>query len=257
MILAVDCGNTQTVLGCIDEQGNIANNFRMESNRNKSYFEYASDIEQIFQLLKVDSKAFDGVILSCVVPRLTDTYQKALKIVTGLDAVVVGAGIKTGLRIQIDDPGTIAADLVATAVAAKNEFPLPAIIIDMGTATTVTVVNQEGSYIGGVIMPGVNISLNALARETSLLPSTDITPSKKLIATATSDSMKAGIVYGSAGALDGIISRFEEEIGSAASVIATGGLAKVICPYCKHQIQVEEYLLLKGLWYLWKNNHKS
>lgn len=256
MILTVDCGNTQTVLGCIDDNGRVEKEFRMESSRNKSHYEYAADIGQIFELLKLSNNSFSGVILSSVVPGLTNTLRNALRLVTNTEVLVVGAGIRTGLRIRIDDPGSIASDLVATAVAAKADFPLPAIIIDMGTATTVTVVDKEGSYIGGVIMPGAGISMDALASKTSLLPLVDITPSKKLIATGTIDAIKAGLIYGSAGALDGIIDRFEKELGEVGCILATGGLAELVCPYCTHSIQVEKHLLLRGLWHLWNYNSR-
>lgn len=257
MILAADCGNTQTVLGCIDEQGTIVREFRIESNRNKSHFEYASDIDRILRLLGPEEPRFEGAILSSVVPGLTETLRKALRLLTGRDSLVVGAGIRTGLRIRIDDPGSIASDLVATAVAAKQLFPLPAIIIDMGTATTVTVVDREGSYIGGVIMPGVRISMNALAGNTSLLPSVDLAPPRKLIATATGDAIRAGLLYGAAGALDGILHRFEAELDGVASIVATGGLAASVCPYCTHPIRIDEQLLLRGLYLIWRNNRRG
>lgn len=255
MILAVDIGNTHTVLGCIDPEGKISHEFRIETNPQKTCFEYASDISQILRLLKLKESAFDGVIISSVVPALTSVLQDALKIVTRRQALIVGPGIKTGLRIQIDDPGTIAADLVTAAVAAKEEYPLPAVIIDMGTATTITVVNKEGSYIGGVIQPGVSISMNALAEKTSLLPSIDVALSKKVIATATGDSMRSGIIYGTAGSVDGILDRFLQELGTEdVSLISTGGMAHLIIPYCRHKIIIEENLLLKGLWHIWKKN---
>lgn len=205
MILAIDTGNTHIVLGCIDEQGEISHILRLESNLKKTEYEYASDIKQILELENVDRFGFSDAIISSSVPQLIDPLKKAVKIISGIDAMVVGAGIKTGLDIVLDDPGTIAADLVATAVAAKNEYPLPCIIIDMGTATTVTVVDAKGRYIGGAIMPGVRLSMHALADGTSLLPNIEITPPQKTIASNTIDCMKSGIIYGSAGALDGIL----------------------------------------------------
>jgi len=179
-----------------------------------------------------------------------------VKIISGIDAMVVGAGIKTGLDIVLDDPGTIAADLVATAVAAKNEYPLPCIIIDMGTATTVTVVDAKGRYIGGAIMPGVRLSMHALADGTSLLPNIEITPPQKTIASNTIDCMKSGIIYGSAGALaDGILDHYIDELGgSVGSVVATGGLASTICPMCRHAITLDSNLLLKGLYVIYQKN---
>ncbi len=256
MILTIDCGNTHTVLGCVDEDGVKEPVMRIETNRKKTMYEYAIDIDRVLLLCKVEPQSFSGVIISSVVPTVTDALRDAVKLITGQDALIVGAGIKSGIRICIDDPGTIAADLVATAVAAKRDYPLPCAIIDMGTATTITVVSGKGDYIGGVIMPGVGISMDALTSGTSLLPSIDVAPPKKVIATATIDSMKAGIIYGTAGSLDGILDHFENEIGEFRSIIATGGLAHLICPYARHKIKVDEYMLLRGLYYIWKNNTK-
>ena len=194
-------------------------------------------------------------LAASAVPQLIDPLKKAVKIISGIDAMVVGAGIKTGLDIVLDDPGTIAADLVATAVAAKNEYPLPCIIIDMGTATTVTVVDAKGRYIGGAIMPGVRLSMHALADGTSLLPNIEITPPQKTIASNTIDCMKSGIIYGSAGALDGILDHYIDELGgSVGSVVATGGLASTICPMCRHAITLDSNLLLKGLYVIYQKN---
>ena len=150
MILAIDTGNTHIVLGCIDEKGEISHIIRLETNLKKTEYEYASeteyeyasDIKQILELENVDRFAFTDAVISSSVPQLIETLRRAVKIISGIDAMVVGAGVKTGLDIVLDDPGTIAADLVATAVAAKNAYPLPCIIIDMGTATTVTVVDN-------------------------------------------------------------------------------------------------------------------
>ena len=146
----------------------------------------------------------------------------------------------------------IGPDLIVAAVAAVKRYPLPAIIIDMGTASTLTVIDRERTFSGGVILPGVGISMNALAKETSLLPSIDVAPAKKLISLNTIDAMRSGIIYGTAGSLDGIIDRFLEELGEEASILATGGLSPLICPYCRHHITVDENLLLSGLWEIWK-----
>ncbi len=255
MILAVDCGNTHTKIGCIEQGTVIEPIIRIETNHKKTLYEYASDIDQILKLTHIKERAIDGVIISCVVPTLADVLAGAMKLVTGKDAIIVGAGVKTGLKLQIDDPGTIAADLVSAAVAAKNLYPLPAIIINMGTATTVTVVDKNGAYIGGVILPGVVLSMNALATGTSLLPSIDVAPSKKVISTQTMDAMRSGIIYGSAGAVDGILERFEAELGGkAASIVATGGVSHLITSHCHHNITLDEDLLLKGLWHIWKLN---
>ena len=255
MILAIDTGNTHIVLGCIDNKGKISHIIRLETNLKKTEYEYASDIKQILELEEVDRHGFDGAIISSSVPQIIEILRKAVKIITGIDAMVVGIGVKTGLDIVLDDPSTIAADLVATAVAAKNDYPLPCIIIDMGTATTVTVVDVKGRYIGGAIMPGVRLSMRALAEGTSLLPNIEIVPPQKTIASNTIDCMKAGIIYGSVGALDGILDHYIEELGgSTGSIVATGGLASTICPMCRHEIILDNNLLLKGLYVIYKKN---
>ena len=255
MILAIDTGNTHIVLGCIDNKGGIRHILRLETNLGKTEYEYASDIKQILELEGVDRYGFDGAIISSSVPPIIETLKRAVKIITGIDAMVVGIGVKTGLDIVLDDPSTIAADLVATAVAAKNEYPLPCIIIDMGTATTVTVVDVKGRYIGGAILPGVRLSMRALAAGTSLLPNIEIVPPSKTIASNTIDCMKSGIIYGSAGAIDGILDHYIEELGgTAGSIVATGGLASTICPMCRHDITLDSNLLLKGLYVIYNKN---
>lgn len=258
MILAIDAGNTHTVLGCIDENNQVHQMVQLATDRTETAHGYAVKIKQVFELEKVDMQDFEGAIISSVVPPVTEVLKKAVKLITGIDALVVGAGIKTGLKIAIDDPATLAGDLVATAIAVKEEYPLPCVIIDMGTATTLTVVNEAGEYIGGAILPGVGISLNALTEDTSLLPRIEIVPPQKVIATNTVESMKTGVVYGAAGAIDGILERFSEELGKQpASIVTTGGLGGLICPYCRHKIIVDRQLLLKGLGITWQRNQKN
>ena len=254
MILAIDTGNTHIVLGCIDDEGEITHILRLETNTHKTEYEYAAQIKQILDLEGVGIADFEGAIISSSVPQIIEILKKAVKIITGLDAMVLGVGVKTGLEIVLDDPTSIAADLVATAVAAKNGHPLPCIVIDMGTATTVTVVDAKGRYIGGAIMPGVRLSMQALSSGTSLLPNIEIVPPQKTIASNTIDSMKSGIIFGTAGSLDGIIDRYEEVLGNVGSIVATGGLASTVCPYCRHKFQLEPNLLLQGLHLIWKRN---
>ncbi len=252
MILAVDCGNIQTKIGCIDDGRVLDPVVRLETNQKKTMYEYASDIDKILRLTHIKDMKIDGVIISCVVPPLMDVMSDALKLITGKTAIRVGVGVKSGVRIQIDDPGTIGSDLVAAAAGVKNLYTLPAIIVNLGTATTITVVNKDGAYIGGTIMPGITLSMNALTRGTSLLPSIDMAPPKKVICTQTMDAMKAGMIYGTAGSLDGIIERFEKEMGvQAPTIIATGGMAHVITKYTKHKMILDENIVLKGLWYIW------
>ena len=243
MILAIDCGNTHTNFGCIRESGEIAQIFCMESNRKKTSYEYAADIDEICTLLKISAHDFQAMVLSSVVPELTGSFQEAAEIL----------GIRECFIVNRENVSAVS----FSAVAAKKRYPLPAIIIDMGTASTLTVVNREGVFMGGVILPGVGISMNALAKETSLLPSIDVAPAKKLISLNTVDAMRSGIIYGTAGSLDGLIDRFLKELGQEATLLATGGLSHLICPYCRHSIIVDENLLLTGLWEIWTDSRKA
>lgn len=257
MILAIDCGNTHITVGCVGADGGVAPSFRIPTDRVETDFGYAAKLGQIFDLLEIVPAQFDGAVISSVVPSLTDVLVRAVRIITKKTALVVGAGVKTGLHICINDPGTIASDLVAAAVAAKEAYPLPCIIVDMGTATTLTVVDEKSRYIGGAILPGVGLSLAALAEGTALLPDVELQAPRRAIAANTVESMQSGIVYGTAGSIDGLIDRFESELGRpAASIVATGGIASVIAPYCKHSMTTDETLLLKGLWIIWQKNRK-
>jgi len=254
MILAIDCGNTHTDFGCIQEDGEILKIFCMESNRKKTSHEYAADINEICTLLGIHVTDFKGAIISSVVPELTGSFREAAKILHIEDCLIVNKENVSSLSFSSSSSEEVGPDLIVSAVGAKKLYPLPAIIIDMGTATTLTVVDKEGVFTGGVILPGVGISMNALAKETSLLPSIDVAPARKLISLNTVDAMRSGIIYGTAGSLDGIIEHFLQELKEDASLIATGGLSHLICPYCKHKIIVDENLLLKGLWEIWKDS---
>lgn len=255
MILAIDCGNTHITLGCVDQSNMPSAVFRIPTDRRETEFGYAVKIKQALELAGVSPSSFEGAVLSSVVPPVTDTLSGALRLVIGKDALIVGAGIKTGLHIGTNDPGAVASDLVATAVAAKALYPLPCIIADMGTATTVTVVDSGGRFIGGAILPGVGISLDALSQSAALLPHIDVRPPLSPIGANTVDCMKSGIVFGAAGAVDGLIDRFEEALGSSAgSIVATGGLCQLISPHCRHRMTVDETLLLKGLGMIWYKN---
>lgn len=254
MLLAVDTGNTSTILGTIEENGTITHVLRLQTNVRRTEYEYAADMYRVLRLAKVSPSAITGAIISSVVPALTENLKKAVKMITGIDAMVVGAGLRTGLDIGLEDPGTIAADFVATAVAAKESYPLPVFIIDMGTATSVTVVNEKGRYLGGAICPGVGISLEALVRDTSLLPAIEIAPPKKPVGRNTQEAMKSGLFYNTVGGLDGILDHFEEELGAPASIVATGSLAAKVVPYCRHDILLDENLLLKGLKIIYDRN---
>jgi type III pantothenate kinase len=166
----------------------------------------------------------------------------------------VGPGIKNGLKIKIDDPARLGSDLVVDAVAGINEYPVPLIICDFGTATTISVVNGEKEYIGGIIMPGVRVSHDSLVGRTAQLPKISLDPPTRVIGRNTVECMKSGILYATASSIDGMIERIEEELGERATVIATGGLASTIIPLCRREITIDDMLLLKGLMLIYNRN---
>lgn len=256
MILAIDIGNSNVVIGCLDKNNHTTALFRMVTDLKKTEDEYASGMKTILEYNGVDCTTFEGAIICSVVPPLTEIFRIAVEKIIGCKALVVGAGIKTGLNIMIENPASLGSDIVAASVAAMTEFPLPVIVIDMGTATTVTVVDKGNRYIGGAIIPGVVLSMNALSSGTSLLQKVPIEAPKKTICTTTTESMQSGAVFGNAALLDGMIDRFEQELGCTASVVATGGIAAKIIPHCRHKIVYDDYLLLRGLGVIYNKNKR-
>ncbi len=254
MILAVDIGNTNIVFGGMTDD-DILFTARIATDRSKTGDEYAVILRNLLALNNIDVADIEGGILSSVVPPLKAPMADAVKRVTGKDCLVVGAGIKTGLNIRIDNPAQLGSDRVADAVAAIAQYPLPLVIFDMGTATTFSVVDKNGMYLGGMIMPGAMIGLDALTARTSQLPQISLSePPKGVIGTNTVDCMKNGMIFGNAAMLDGIVERIGEELGSAPTVIATGGMSGVITPYCRSIVQHDPHLLLKGLRIIYKKN---
>ena len=255
MILTIDVGNTNVVMGCV-ENGNVKSVCRLATNLNDLSSDYAMKMRQSFEFDGIDYKNFSGAILSSVVPQLNRAIRTAVKKVTGLDCMVVGAGLKTGVNIKLDDPGQLAGDLITGAVGALALYKPPLVVVDMGTATTIVAIDSEGSYLGGAIIPGIKLSYSALSSGTSLLPNIAIEAPKKCIGTNTVDSMKSGAVYGTAALIDGMIDRMETELGEPVTVVATGGLAGTVVPYCRRRIEYEPALLLKGLAILYEKNAK-
>lgn len=251
MILAIDVGNTNIVLGVMENE-KIVFSGRLSTNINETDEEYAMKIHSFLRLHNLFD--IEGAIISSVVPALVGTLKKAVRLITGVNALVVGPGIKTGLSIEIDDPATLGADLVVGAVAAKEKYPHPTIIFDLGTATTGTVINAKGACIGGMIAAGVKSSINALSTGTAQLPQISITAPTKVIGTNTVDCMKSGAVIGAAVMLDGFVDRFEKELGQKATVVVTGGLGKSIVKNCTHEMIIDENLLLDGLRIIYYKN---
>ena len=212
------------------------------------------DLKTILDIYHIKRTELEGCIISSVVPQITNIAKLAAEKILKKEVMVLGPGVKTGLNIMMDHPGQLGADLVADAVAGLSEYPVPLIIIDMGTATTVSVVDEKKHYIGGMILPGVQVSLDALTAHASQLGGIGIDAPKRIIGKNTVECMKSGVLYSSAGALDGVIDRIESELGKPATVLATGGLAKKIIPYCRKKIILDEDLLLKGLLVIYEKN---
>ena len=253
MVLGIDVGNTSIVLGCI-EGSKICFTERLSTDIKKTDLEYAVLIKTILEIHGAESGDIKGCIISSVVPPLTQILKTAINKLLKISALIVGAGLKTGLNIRLDDPASMGADLVVDSVAGMAEYGAPLIIVDMGTATTITVLDKNSDYIGGAILPGVQVSLESLVSGTSLLPRVSFDAPKKVISSNTLDSVKSGIIYGQASQIDGMIDRFEAELGYNAALVATGGLAQVIIPLCKHEIIIDNDLMLKGLKILYDKN---
>ena len=256
MLLAIDIGNSNVVIGCLNENNETIKLFRMVTDLKKTEDEYAAGIKSILDYSSLPCDGFEGAIICSVVPPLTEIFRSAVESIIGCRALVVGSGIKTGLNIMIENPATLGSDIVAASVAAMADFPLPVIVVDMGTATTITVVDKGNKFLGGTIVPGVALSMNALSAGTSLLQKVPIEAPRKCISSTTTECMQSGAVYGNAAMLDGMIDRFEQELGCECSLVATGGIAAKIVPHCKHEITYDENLLLRGLGIIYKKNKR-
>ena len=255
MILAIDIGNTNIVLGCID-QDRCVFVARLSTVRTKTELEYAIDIKNVLDIYHIRRNELEGGIISSVVPQITTIVKMAVEKILKREALVVGAGIRTGLNIRIDNPAQLGSDLVVDSVAGIAEYPVPLLIFDMGTANTVCVIDRNKNYIGGMIYPGIGVSLDSLTAHASQLGGISLEAPEHIVGKNTAECMKSGVLYSSAAAIDGIVDRLEEELGSDVTVVATGGLAKKIVPYCRRKIILDDNLLLKGLAIIYRKNRK-
>ena len=253
MILLIDIGNTNIVMGCA-EQDKVLFCERFSTNHTATRLEYSVILKTAFEMHGIDSKKIEGAIISSVVPAVTPVVKGAIESVCNVSVMTVGPGMKTGLSIMIDNPAQLGSDLVVDAVACLDEYAAPLIIIDMGTATTVSVINSKNQYIGGAILPGLAISHDALVSRTSLLTKIAFEAPNKVIGSNTVDCIKSGLIYGTAGTIDGLIDRMNQELGEKCTVVATGGLAHTVIPLCKNKIIVDDDLLLKGLMIIYNKN---
>ena len=256
MILTVDIGNSNIVLGGVRDQ-EIVFEARLRTEPTKTSDQYCVDLKILMEVYGVSNKDIEGTIIASVVPQVLNSMRTAIQKLTGKVPLVVGPGLKTGLNILLENPGQTGADLVVADVAALREHKPPLIVIDMGTATTMSVLDKNGAHIGGCIIPGVKISMDALTDRTALLPGLQLDQPKKAIGRNTIDAMRSGIMMGTACMLDGMVERMEAELGSKTTVIATGGIAKFIVPMCKTPMIYDKDLIIKGLAALYRDNKRK
>ncbi|MCD7725742.1 MAG: type III pantothenate kinase [Clostridiales bacterium] len=253
MILAVDIGNTNIVIGCIEGE-KVQFVERVSTDLSKTELEYVVEFKTLFELYHIGIEDISGSIISSVVPPLNNIMRSAMEKMLHGKPLLVGPGLKTGLNVLMDNPGQVGADLIVNAVAGLQYYGAPLIIIDMGTATTISVVDEKKNYVGGMIMPGVRVSLESLVNRTSQLPRISLEPPKKIIGRNTIECMKSGIIIGQAAQMDGMVERIREELGVGAPVVATGGLAGCIVPHCRNDIICDNELTLKGLGIIYQKN---
>lgn len=254
MLLTVDIGNTNITLGAYD--GNILSfTARLATDTKKTSDQYAVDIKNLLELYNLGFEDIEDCIIASVVPQVGSSISKAVSKLCHIVPLMLGPGVKTGLNIKIDNPAQLGADLVAGAVGAIDSYTMPCVVIDMGTASTISVLDRNGTFLGGVIAAGVRLTLKALAENTAMLTSIPIEAPDKIIGGNTVECMQSGLVFGTAAMLDGLLDGIEDELGERPTVVATGGLSKEIICHCKHDIVYNENLLLDGLRVIYDKNN--
>ncbi len=246
MLLAIDIGNTHVVLGLYQEK-ELLSSFRLQSDKNRTVDEFALEVLALISSRGVAATDIEQIIISCVVPALSRVFTKLSTKYFGIEAQVVGPGIKTGMVISVDDPRMVGADRIVNAVATKERWGTPAVVVDFGTATTFDVISANGVYDGGLIAPGLLISAQALFDRAALLFTIELKKPGKVIGKNTHDSMLSGIIYGYVGLVDGILERLMEELGQETKVVATGGLSRIISEESRFIQEVDPDLTLEGL----------
>jgi len=254
LLLAIDIGNSKISTGLFDEKGRLQFTAGVLTDKNKTADQCAIELKSIFELYHQDIGAVDGAIISSVVPPLTDSVAGAVRFLTGRRAMVMGPGIKTGLNIRTQSHTELGEDIVACAVGAVTKYRPPFIIVDFGTAITFSAVDENYSLLGGAIYPGIQISVDALSRRTAMLPNISLRGGSKAIGRNTIDAMRAGMVYGTAGAVEKTVAAMRREIGENSQVIATGDRMDYILEKCDLQMQYDENLILAGLYQIYLKN---
>ena len=255
MLLTADVGNTNIKLGIFDGD-ELRYKLRFSTNDKMTSDEFAVELYTFFQIYDIDYKKIDGSIISSVVPKVTQSLVDAIEIVMGVRSLIIGPGLKTGMDLKIDRPETLGGDIVCGCVGTYEKYGGPLIVIFMGTATVVAYVNENCAYRGGIIAPGVGISLDALTSRGALLPAVDLMAPKKAICTNTVDCMRSGIMNGTSCMLDGMIDLFMRETGKSCKIVATGGLAPQMIQNCTHEIVYEENIILNGLKSIYAKNRR-
>lgn len=246
MVLAIDIGNTHILLGCFEERKILFTEL-LSTNKTNTDLEYAALFKSAVEFNGYKLDEIDGAIISSVVPQVTPSVKKAVERISSVDPIVVGPGIKTGLKIKIDNPAQLGSDLVVSAIAGIKEYGVPQINIYMGTATAFSLIDKDKNFVGTSIGAGMGIAAEALSSRTSQLPNIAFETPRKVIGTNTVDSMKSGFIYQNAALVDGMIDRIEEEYGEPCVLTATGRFASIIAPLCRHKIILDMDMLLKGL----------
>lgn len=255
MLLAIDIGNTNLVIGCFRDD-KILFKARIATDRTRTSDQYGVEIKNMLEAYGVNRSDIKDCIISSVVPPVFNSVRTGVIKIIGKQPMVVGPGLKTGLNIHVDVPSQVGSDRIVIAVAALAEYKAPLLLMDLGTATTIEAVEPDNVYMGGVIIPGVRVSLDALTSRAAQLPGISLDQPKQVIGKNTVDCMRSGMMYGTAAMIDGLVERMEEELGHRCTLIATGGLAQFITPLCKREIILEKDLLLKGLNIIYKKNKK-
>ena len=255
MLLAVDIGNTNIKFGVFRDD-ELIRTLTISCNKNKTADEYAVELYSLIRVMGIHRTDFDGCIISSVVPTVSARIDGAIRDLLGVEPLIVGPGVKTGLNIRIEDPSTLGADLVVACVAANAAFPAPCIVISMGTATVLCVIDKHRAMLGGLIAPGVMVSLNALTGNAALLVSVALEPPKSVIGNNTDRSIRSGVVWGAVCMIDGMIDKIEQELGEQCTIVATGGMAKTIIPHCSHTITVKDDLIMQGLKIIYEKNRR-